>query len=44
MICAFAAKQHEIEIWFAAGGMNPGEDPCFQQYYRIVSTAAASRP
>jgi dipeptidyl aminopeptidase/acylaminoacyl peptidase len=23
------------QIWFAAGGMNPGEDPYFQQYYRI---------
>ena len=23
------------QIWFAAGGMRPGEDPYFQHYYRI---------
>jgi dipeptidyl aminopeptidase/acylaminoacyl peptidase len=23
------------QIWFSAGGRNPGEDPYFQQYYRV---------
>lgn len=27
--------EEKRQLWFSAGGMNPGEDPYFQHYYRI---------